>query len=111
MVGPVRWLESGLATPFSTTFDPCVSKALEGALTKLTGARDGIITASLKQFTDAQEKPLKNAVPAIFGPENEGDPKKIFGDFPSGRSAGRPWLPRKTLRLPIQRLANQGRPW
>ena len=36
---------------------------------------------SLKQFADAQKKSLKNAVPALFGPDGEGDPKNCFGDF------------------------------
>jgi HK97 family phage major capsid protein len=60
---------------------PAVSQAVDGAFQKFTQALDGIVSNSLKQFADAQKKSLKNAVPILFGPDGEGDPKKCFGDF------------------------------
>jgi HK97 family phage major capsid protein len=60
---------------------PAVSRALEGAFTKFTQSLDGIISASLKAFQDAQGQARRHSVPLIFGEGHGGDPKKNFGDW------------------------------
>jgi HK97 family phage major capsid protein len=60
---------------------PVISRGIESALAGFTRGLDGIITQALRQFADAQASARKHAVPAIFGPGGEGDPKKTFGDF------------------------------
>jgi HK97 family phage major capsid protein len=60
---------------------PAVSRALEGAFTKFTQSLDGIVNASLRAFADAQAQARRNAVPAIFGREGDGNPQHNFGDF------------------------------
>jgi HK97 family phage major capsid protein len=60
---------------------PLISRGLEGALAGFTRGLDAIITRTLEQVADAQRQARKHAVPALFGPGGEGDPKKSFGDF------------------------------
>ncbi len=75
-------INQGMADPVTDDLiTPAVSRALEGAFTKFTQGLDGIVNASLKAFADAQSQARRSAVPAIFGPSNDGDPKHNFGDF------------------------------
>lgn len=60
---------------------PIITRGLESALGGFTKGLDGIITQTLQKFADAQAQAHKHAVPAIFGPGGEGDPKKTFGDW------------------------------
>ena len=78
-------ITAGLATPVTDDLiTPAVSKALEGAFSKFTGALDGIVDASLKQFANAQTLSGKNSNPAIFGNGSGGkggDKNHTFGDW------------------------------
>lgn len=58
-----------------------VEKQVGGMLESLTKGLNDTITATLKDFATAQQKSRKNAIPAIFGDNQTGDPKKNFGDF------------------------------
>jgi HK97 family phage major capsid protein len=58
-----------------------IEKQVGGMLESLTKGLNDTITDTLKKVADAQTKSRKNAVPAIFGEGNDGDPKKNFGDF------------------------------
>jgi HK97 family phage major capsid protein len=58
-----------------------VAGAAGKAAEKFTAMFDDIAAKFLKDFADAAGKSRKNAVPAIFGPGNAGDPKKSFGDW------------------------------
>jgi HK97 family phage major capsid protein len=58
-----------------------IAKGLDGALAGFTRGLDQIITQTLKQFADAQARSQRSAVPILFGPSGEGDPKKSFGDW------------------------------
>jgi HK97 family phage major capsid protein len=58
-----------------------VEKEIGGMLEGLTKGLNDTITATLKQFADAQAKSKKNAIPAIFGEGASGDPHRNFGDF------------------------------
>ncbi len=60
---------------------PTVAHALDGALARFTQSLEGVVNTSLKQFADAQKKSRKNAVPILFGPAGDGDPKMCFGDY------------------------------
>jgi HK97 family phage major capsid protein len=60
---------------------PAISRALEGALSNYTQSLDGVINRALASYADAQKQARKHAVPAIFGPGGEGDPRKSFGDW------------------------------
>lgn len=60
---------------------PLIARGLEGALAGFTRGLDSVITKTLEQFAAAQEQARRHAVPALFGPGGEGDPKKSFGDF------------------------------
>jgi HK97 family phage major capsid protein len=62
-------------------YGPLMAKAVQTSVDCLTKNLDGVITQALKQFADAQGRSKKNAVPLIFGPDGEGEPKKNFGDF------------------------------
>jgi HK97 family phage major capsid protein len=75
-------IAAGLARAVSEdVITPLVSRALESALGGFTRGLDAIITRTLEQFADAQRQARKHAVPAIFGPGGNGDPKKTFGDW------------------------------
>jgi HK97 family phage major capsid protein len=56
---------------------PAVAKAVEQAVLRLSGG----IQAALGQFQEAQGQARRHAVPAIFGPAGQGDPRRSFGDF------------------------------
>jgi HK97 family phage major capsid protein len=58
-----------------------VAKGLDGALAGFTRGLDQIIEQTLKQFADAQAQSRRNAVPILFGPTGDGDPKRSFGDW------------------------------
>lgn len=60
---------------------PIITRGLESALGGFTRGLDGIITQTLQKFAQAQTHSRKNAVPAIFGPGQSGDPSRSFGDF------------------------------
>lgn len=60
---------------------PAVARALEQALGGLGGSIQSSVEAALKEFASASAKSRKNAVPALFGPGGEGDPKRTFGRF------------------------------
>jgi HK97 family phage major capsid protein len=75
-------IASGHARPVNDDpLSPVIARGLESALAGFTRGLDGIISQTLKQFADAQAQAKKHAVPALFGPGGEGDPKKSFGDF------------------------------
>src|SRR5439155_25858634 len=40
-------------------------------------AEDG----ALRQFADAQKRSRRNAVPLVFGPDGDGEPRRNFGDW------------------------------
>lgn len=58
-----------------------IATAIDAAMRKAEESFSRAIDARLKEFAQAQSRSRKNAVPAIFGPDGEGDPKKSFGDF------------------------------
>ena len=60
---------------------PLVTKAMESALSGFNRGLDAIITETLKQFSQAQGMARKHAVPVLFGPGGNGDPRKSFGDW------------------------------
>jgi HK97 family phage major capsid protein len=72
-----------LATPVTDDLiTPAVQRAMEQAFSGFQKGLDAVINAALKQFADAQQKSRKNAVPALFGPDGDGDPHgKTFGDW------------------------------
>ena len=59
-----------------------MAKAVETSVAALTKKLDTVITATLKQFADAQPRSRKHAVPAIFGAGRRAATRsKSFGDF------------------------------
>jgi HK97 family phage major capsid protein len=64
-----------------SALDGVVSAAVQQATNSWVKSIDQVISATLKQFADAQSQARKSAVPAIFGEGGEGDPKKSFGDW------------------------------
>jgi HK97 family phage major capsid protein len=60
---------------------PVVARSMETMLAHLTKSLNDAIDAALREFAVAQAKSRKNAVPAIFGPGNGGDPRRTFGGF------------------------------
>ncbi len=61
---------------------PVITRGVESALNGFQKGLDGIITATLKQFADAQRLANKHAAPIIFGEKGDGDPKgRSFGDW------------------------------
>jgi HK97 family phage major capsid protein len=54
-----------------------MAKALEG----IQGSLNTAVDAAIKDFAGTLQKSRKNAVPAIFGDGQTGDPKKTFGAF------------------------------
>jgi hypothetical protein len=56
-----------------------VTKASDALMTKVNDSVSKIIDATLKQFLEAQSQAKKFAMPAIFGQNGDGDPKKNFG--------------------------------
>ncbi|MBL8797846.1 MAG: phage major capsid protein [Planctomycetia bacterium] len=75
-------IAQGLAQPVTDDLiTPAVSKALESAFGKFSDAMNLIVEKNLKAFADAQAQSHKHAVPALFGVNGHGDPKKNFGDW------------------------------
>jgi HK97 family phage major capsid protein len=60
---------------------PAVQKAMEQAFSGFQKGLDAVISTALRQFQDAQSQARRHAVPAIFGPQGDGDPKQNFGDW------------------------------
>lgn len=60
--------------------DP-IAQAIDAAMARAQKQFDAAIDAKLSQFTAAQAKSRKNAVPIIFGESSEGDPRLNFGDL------------------------------
>jgi HK97 family phage major capsid protein len=58
-----------------------IEKQVGGMIEGLTRGLDTAIQETLKRFAEAQARSRKNAVPAIFGTEGDGDPKNSFGDW------------------------------
>jgi HK97 family phage major capsid protein len=77
-----KLIELGVATAVTDdVITPAVSRAIEGAFGKFTEALNGIVDQSLKQFARVQTHSRKNAMPAIFGPQGEGEKNHNFGDW------------------------------
>jgi hypothetical protein len=57
-----------------------VGRALEGALGRHAQALDAAVNQALKSIADAQGQARRHAVPALFGPGGDGDPRRCFGD-------------------------------
>jgi HK97 family phage major capsid protein len=61
---------------------PAVNRALEEAFTRYAKGLDAALNQTLKSFADAQGQARKHAVPALFGPDGDSDPRgKSFGDW------------------------------
>src|SRR5262249_48220258 len=60
---------------------PVIVKATTALTDKLNQSVQAIVDSALKEFQAAQEQARKHAVPAIFGNNPAGDPKKNFGDW------------------------------
>src|SRR5438132_10403722 len=58
-----------------------IAKAMEADMTKVSDSVGQIIDTTLKRFQEAQEQARRNSVPAIFGEQGDGDPKRNFGDW------------------------------
>jgi HK97 family phage major capsid protein len=75
-------VEGGIARAVADDpITPAITRGLESALGGFTRSLDTVITQTLKQIADAQTSARKHAVPALFGPGRDGDPKKSFGDW------------------------------
>jgi HK97 family phage major capsid protein len=73
-----------LLSPVPASDDPldaAVQRALDGALGRYSQSLDAALNSALKAIADAQGSARKHAVPALFGPGGDGDPKKSFGDW------------------------------
>ena len=75
-------IDSGIAEAVEgDPLAPVITRSVEHLLGSVTHSLNQAVEATLKQFADAAGKSRKNAVPAIFGPDGAGDPKKTFGSF------------------------------
>lgn len=75
-------IEQGIAEPVpGEPLSPLIEKAMSSAVDKLSEGMNAAIAAALKQVADAQGLARKHAMPALFGPGGQGDPKKNFGDW------------------------------
>ncbi len=75
-------VRQGVAVPVADDpITPAVAKALEGAFARYQQGLDKAIQQALQSFADAQGQARRHAVPALFGPGGEGDPRKSFGDW------------------------------
>src|SRR5262245_8418976 len=75
-------IDSGIAeTIEGDPLAPVITRSVEHLLGSVTAGLNQAVEATLKQFADAAGKSRKNAVPAIFGPDGAGDPKRTFGSF------------------------------
>ena len=66
---------------------PIISRGVENALNGFQKGLDGIITATLKRFADAQAQSRRVGNPILFGENGDGDGKKSFGDWLLGGEA------------------------
>src|SRR5262245_30358921 len=62
-------------------YGPLMAKAMEATIATLTKNIETVFNEAIRQFGHAQSKSRRNAIPAIFGDGNNGDPKKTFGHF------------------------------
>jgi HK97 family phage major capsid protein len=60
---------------------PVINRSIESLLGNVTKSLNDTIDATLKQFAAELAKSRKNAVPAIFGNQGSGDPRRTFGKF------------------------------
>lgn len=61
---------------------PVLASAMDNTAHRLARGLDRAITRSLHDFADARSQARKHAVPALFGPSGEGDPRgQSFGDW------------------------------
>ena len=75
-------IEQGVAEACATDpLAPIIAKSMEAMLGNLTKTLQETMDATLKEFATAASKSRKNAIPAIFGQGQTGDPKKTFGTF------------------------------
>jgi HK97 family phage major capsid protein len=75
-------IEQGIAGPCpNDPLAPVIARSMETAMTNLSNGLNAIIEATLKRFQEAQEQARRNSAPLIFGPGNDGDPKRNFGDW------------------------------
>lgn len=58
-----------------------VQRAVADTMARINGTLQQSVETALKQFTDAQTRSRKNAVPILFGAGGGGDPKRTFGQF------------------------------
>jgi HK97 family phage major capsid protein len=58
-----------------------ITKSADAMMTKVNDSVSKIIEETLKHFMDAQSQAKKFAIPAIYGKNGDGDPKKNFGDW------------------------------
>ena len=78
-------LDSGIAEVSSG--DPLggiIAKSFDALSGNLTKSLDSLFQVALKQFQEAQEHARKISTPAIFGDDNQGDPKHNFADWLAG---------------------------
>jgi HK97 family phage major capsid protein len=75
-------LRSGAAVAVADDpVDAAVQRALDAALGRYSQGLDAALNQALKAVADAQGLARKHAVPALFGPDGDGDPRKSFGDW------------------------------
>src|SRR6266404_5808238 len=76
-------IRSGAAVAVSEDpITPAVNRALDGAFARYAQNLDAALNRALKEFADAQGQARKIAVPTLFGPGGDGDPRgKTFGDW------------------------------
>ena len=60
---------------------PVISKSMESMLATITKSLNTAIDSTLKEFANAKTHSRRNAIPAIFGPGQSGDPERTFGHY------------------------------
>lgn len=60
---------------------PLVARALEQALSGVSGNVQSAVESALGRFAQARGLSRRNQLPLLFGEHGEGDPKKTFGRF------------------------------
>jgi HK97 family phage major capsid protein len=74
--------EKGIGEPAGDeALSPVIAKAMETAMGRIGDSVGLIIDTTLKRFQETQEQARRNSVPAIFGPNGNGDTKHNFGDW------------------------------
>jgi HK97 family phage major capsid protein len=75
-------IEQGVAEAIQgDPLGPVVARSMEALLAGLTKSLNDTIDSTLREFAAAKTKSRKNAVPALFGEGNSGDPRRTFGSF------------------------------